>query len=290
MNNTNSSQRGVLTDIGEQKINSHIAAGTKLSITHFVFGDGNGQAVSPNKAGLSLTNEVGRESITETTPNVLSGGIFMSSDMAGKYNGQWIREVGLVDLEGDLIVWCSYSPTIIDLLTSRKMIINIPILSSDTVSITIDTTKKFVSQDELNALRNELLGLMLTQDFSHYAAQLADFENDIYATLPVSIMAMIPAGLMQGICDETDYPLFTPRDGINYVLSIQTYYNDVGFEQTITIIEQSDNKLDVNLTFKRSGRDFSDAVQWDSMLGLPPNKDLIVNTLRFRTDVYAIDM
>lgn len=290
MNNTNSSQRGVLTDIGEQKINSHIAAGTKLSITHFVFGDGNGQPVTPSQAGLSLTNEIGRESITETTPGVLSGGIFMSSDMAGKYNGQWIREVGLVDLEGDLIVWCSYSATLIDLFTSRKMIINIPVLSSHTVSITIDSAKKSVSQDEFNALKNELLGLMLTQDFSSHAVKLADFKNDIYATLPNSVMAVIPAGLLQAICDEEGYPLFTSRDDINYVLSIKTSYSDIGFEQTITIIEQSDNKHDVNLTFKRSGRNFADAVQWDSMIGLPSNKDLTVNTLRFRTDVCAIDM
>ena len=150
MNKSDANQRGVLTDIGQQKVNAHAAAGTKLIISHFVIGDGNGQPVIPNKAGTSLTHEIGKEPITETTPGILSGGIFMSSEMTTKYQGQWIREAGLVDSDGDLIVWCSYAPTLISQFTERKMMINIPILSSDVVSIVVDTTKKWATQEQLD--------------------------------------------------------------------------------------------------------------------------------------------
>ena len=290
MNKSDASQRGVLTDIGQQKVNAHAATGTKLIISHFVFGDGNGQSVTPNKAGTSLTHEIGKEPITESTPGILSGGIFMSSKMAAKYKGQWIREAGLVDSDGNLIIWCSYSPTLIALFTERQMMINIPILSSDTVSIAIDTSKKFVSLDEFNAFKNEMVQLARTQDYSQHAAQLANTNDVMYATLPRSVMAVIPVGKMQPINDGDNYPLFTPRVDIGYVLSIQTYFIDVGFEQTLTIIEQSDSKQDINMTFKRSGRNFADAQQWDLMLGVSPNSDFAVRSIFFSGDVRAVNM
>ncbi len=150
MNKTNENQRGVLTDIGQEKINAHAVAGTKLTITQFVIGDGNGEPVEPIKTATSLIHEIGRESITETTPGIVSGGIFMSPEMALKYQGQWIREAGLVDSDGDLIVWCSYAPTLISQFTEREIIINIPIISNDTISIVIDATKKWVTQEQLD--------------------------------------------------------------------------------------------------------------------------------------------
>ncbi len=55
---TNENQRGVLTDIGQQKINAHAAAGTKLIISQFVIGDGNGQPVEPIKSATALTHEI----------------------------------------------------------------------------------------------------------------------------------------------------------------------------------------------------------------------------------------
>ncbi len=55
-----------------------------------------------------------------------------------------------MDSEGDLIVWCSYAPTLISRFTERQIMINIPILSSDTVSVVIDATKKWVTQEQLD--------------------------------------------------------------------------------------------------------------------------------------------
>ncbi len=66
----------------------------------------------------------------------------MSPEMALKYQGQWIREAGLVDSEGEfnsVVLLCT--DTYLYSLLERQIMINIPILSSDTVSIVIDATK-----------------------------------------------------------------------------------------------------------------------------------------------------
>ncbi|EIA0803418.1 phage tail protein [Vibrio vulnificus] len=144
----------VLTSIGEEKINAHAVAGTKLVLTNFVLGDGNGSPVTPSKERNALVNEIGRESITETNPSYVSGGIFMSHAMADKYQGKWIREAGLIDADGDLIVYGSYSPTLVSLFTERTMIINLPTVSSDTIEIRIDPLKKWVTQSQLDAIAN----------------------------------------------------------------------------------------------------------------------------------------
>lgn len=131
---------------------------------------------------------------------------------------------------------------------------------------------------------------MKVQDYSNRATELADSFNVIYASLPRAVMAVIPRGTLQSINDVNGYPLFTPRQDIEYALSIQTYSSAIGFEQTITFIERSDIKQDINFTIKRSGRTFEDATQFDSMVGIPANKELIVDTILFRNDVRAIDM
>ncbi|SUB90127.1 hypothetical protein [Photobacterium damselae] len=134
------------------------------------------------------------------------------------------------------------------------------------------------------------LALNHVHDYSDKHVDLADTSNVIYSTLPRNVMAIIPSGEMQQINDENDYPLFQPRADIEYVLSIQTYSSEIGFEQTLTIIERTDIKHDVNFTLKRSGRSFVDATQWDSMVGIPMNKEITVDTLLFRNDVRAIDI
>lgn len=280
-----SQQYAVLTEIGAEKLNQ-LMTGQLLDIKYLALGDGGGSAVVPVPSGTRLINEIGRESITETATAYFGAGAFMDAIKLSKYKGQWLREVGLIDADGDLIVWACYAPTLIAMFNEKTIMVHLPITYQDKINISVDTSKKYVTFDEFNLFKVS----MQTQDYSRFATQLADTSNVIYADLPRSVMAQIPVGIMQSINDITDYPLFTPRADISYVLAIQTNFNDLGFEQTLTIIEKVDDKQDVNLTFKRSGRNFADATQWDSMLGLPPNKDLVVDTLFFRNDVRAVNM
>lgn len=123
-------------------------------------------------------------------------------------------------------------------------------------------------------------------DMSSESAQLCDVENVIYATLPRTVFASIPRGQLKKIFSFSHSiltPLLEPRSDCEYVLHINTQYNEIGFYQTITVIEKSDIKRNVNLTFVRSGINFNDAKenQWSPMIGLVPGADIHV------AEVYA---
>lgn len=282
-------QHAVLTDIGKQKLNALIA-GQELRITQMALGDGNGQPVTPSAGGRTLVNEIGRESLTDKGTTSFAAGIFMSTEMANKYKGQWLREVGLIDEDGDLIVWACMAETLVSLFSERTIMAHLPIENRDQMTIVIDTTKQYVTVSEFELFKESIQSLLSPVDYTEHAVQLADTSNVIYATLPASVMAVIPAGIMRGISDGSAYPLFTPRPDIEYALSIMTSRCAIGFEQTLTIIERTADKQDINLTFKRSGQTFEDATVWASMVGLPPNQDLVVDNVFFRGDCRAVDM
>lgn len=277
-------QHAVLTEIGKQKLNA-LVAGQELRITQMALGDGNGQPVTPSAGGRALVNEIGRESITNKGTTSFAAGIFMSPEMANKYKGQWLREVGLIDEEGDLIVWACMAETLVSLFSERTIMAHLPIENRDQMTIVIDTTKQYVTVNEFELFKESIQSLLSPMDYSEHAALLADTRNPIYETLPASVMAVIPAGLLQGFNDEEGSAIFVPFADIEYVLSITTARNAIGFDQTITFIERTDDKQEKNQTFKRSGRSFADATVWASMTGILPNQELVVRRLVFREDI-----
>ncbi|HIF9333090.1 TPA: phage tail protein [Photobacterium damselae] len=280
-------QYAVITNIGRNKLES-LMVGQKLKIVSMVFGDGNGSAVKPTIDGTTLINEIGREPITEQPESYFGAGVFMSSAMLAKYNGKWLREVGLIDSDGDLIVWACYAPTLISLYAEKTIIVHLPVSNAEQIEVVVDTTKKYVSQSEFDKLKNEVLSLMQVQDYTSRASELANPANVIYATLPRAIMATIPPGQLQIINDENGRPLFTPVPDIEYVLSVQTFTSAVGFEQTLTIIENVQSKQTVNMTLKRSGATFDSADTWSSMLGLPPGDLYVYGSVYATEDVRLI--
>lgn len=142
------SQSGVLTYVGEKKLNAVAASGGKVDINRFVLGDGGGNIVNPNKEGTSLINEFARLPITESKRDRISAGILMTPEISSQYKGMVIRECGLIDTDGDLIVWCNYLPTQIILLNERQIIISLPIVSTDNVNIVFESLF-YATRDEL---------------------------------------------------------------------------------------------------------------------------------------------
>ncbi|MBE8578659.1 phage tail protein, partial [Vibrio sp. OPT18] len=173
-----SEQYAVLTDIGKQKLNA-LATGQALSITQLALGDGNGDVVIPSIDGTSLVNEIGREPITERGSGYLAAGIIMSSEMAAKYKGKWLREVGLFDDDGDLIVWARMAETLVSLFAMRKIMVHVPVENQDTVTIIVDTTKQFVTVSDFESFKENIQSLLSPMDYSAYAESLGNTNNDI---------------------------------------------------------------------------------------------------------------
>lgn len=96
----------VITDKGAERITAALLPdGEKLRITHFAVGDGNGSTPTPDVSQTALVHEVYRGEVSnihidvdDTTRIVVEGII-----PAGQ-GGFWVREIGLYDDQGELVV------------------------------------------------------------------------------------------------------------------------------------------------------------------------------------------
>lgn len=94
----------VLTDVGIAKIANATVLGTKVDITHFAAGDGNGAFYSPQTTQTTLKSEKWRGAITKFERNKTSANMIdVFAIMPTSVGGFTIREMGIFDSEGDLI-------------------------------------------------------------------------------------------------------------------------------------------------------------------------------------------
>jgi phage-related tail fiber protein len=142
----------IITDIGLAKI-AAAASGTPLNITEMAVGDGNGSAVTPTASSTGLVNEryrtdVNRVYADEQNPNRIICELIIPSDQGG-----WtIREVGVFDDSGDMIVFANfpdtYKPTAVEGSTRESVIrIIFEHAQASSVTLTVDGSTVTVTQD-----------------------------------------------------------------------------------------------------------------------------------------------
>ncbi len=102
-----SKYQAILTDVGEKLINAAYAAGETIDIKMIEFGDGSGSYVTPDPSAQNLVNKWGEQTIQKgkSTDAAISILVRIDSDM---YNGKFLREFGLRDTNGNLIVIANY--------------------------------------------------------------------------------------------------------------------------------------------------------------------------------------
>lgn len=148
----------ILTDIGKAKLANATALGTAVSLKDIAVGDGGGVAVQPATTDTALTNEVWRAalnniSIDSSNENwVVAEGYIPSTD--GDFT---VREVGLFDVDGDMIAVGNYPDTYKPTLASgsaKDLYIKVIIEVSDAgvVELKIDpavvlSTRKYVDDE-----------------------------------------------------------------------------------------------------------------------------------------------
>ncbi len=99
----------LLTAAGIAKIANAGATGGTISLTHIALGDGGGAAVTPTEAATALVNEVHRGPINHlygpsTDPSQIAAELVVLPNVGG-----WtIREVGVYDSDGDLLIYGSH--------------------------------------------------------------------------------------------------------------------------------------------------------------------------------------
>lgn len=129
----------ILTSVGQAKIANAVALGQQIQLTEMALGDGNGNPVSPVQSQTGLVREVYRAQLNQlstdqSNPNYIIAELVVPSEVGG-----WtVREVGLYDVDGNLIAVGNFPDTYKPQLSegaSRDMVVRVIIEVSNAASV-----------------------------------------------------------------------------------------------------------------------------------------------------------
>lgn len=154
---------GIWTKKGIEKLASFINGGNPIHITESAFGDGNGTIPIPDTATTSLAHEVWRGKVTSITQKEGEHSQSVIVEVVIPYNvgGFFIREWGLYDTDGDLVVYGNHAEFYKALLiegtgAELRELVELPISSKGQVQITV-SYESLASVDYVNTkLQTEL--------------------------------------------------------------------------------------------------------------------------------------
>lgn len=145
----------ILTNIGKAKIANATILNQKVDFKTIVLGDGNGQYYEPSEVQTQLRNEVWRGQVSsiridEHNPNW----VLIESIVPPSTGGFMIREVGLLDESGDLLVISkypeTYKPTADD-GTVKDLIIQLilKVANASSITLKIDPTVVLATKQDI---------------------------------------------------------------------------------------------------------------------------------------------
>ncbi|SFU01498.1 phage tail protein [Halomonas saccharevitans] len=148
----------LLTDTGQAKLANAVALGQTIEITELAVGDGSGSLPEPDSSAEALVNEVRRAPInaSQTDPDNPSW-IVVEQVLPPDVGGWTIREIGIYDVDGDLIGIGNYPETYKPVLaegSSRTQTVRFVLEVSDTAAVTLKVdptvvlaTREYVDQE-----------------------------------------------------------------------------------------------------------------------------------------------
>lgn len=131
----------LLTNIGAAKLANATALGTRLEITQMAVGDGGGTLPTPNPAQTKLVNEQRRAALNMLTIDPINTSQIIAEQVIPETEGGWwIREIGLLDKDGDLVAIAncaeSYKPQLQE-GSGRTQTIRMILIVSSTAAVTL---------------------------------------------------------------------------------------------------------------------------------------------------------
>lgn len=173
----------MLTAVGEAKHANAIALGVDWMFTDMGVGDANGANPIPDRQQTQLINEWRRAPLNQirvdaANPNVVITEQIIPADVGGK----WIREIGLYDIDGDLVAVANCAPSFKPLLSqgsgkTQVVRMNFIVTSAASIVLKIDpavvlATREYVDQK----IREEI-------------AKLDHKESVLYATTGAIVLS-----------------------------------------------------------------------------------------------------
>ena len=137
----NSQFKAILTDIGAAKQANADALGIPWTFEQMGVGDANNTDPLPDAKQTRLINEKRRAPLNQLKPDPENPGVIVAEQVIpADVGGFWIREIGLYDLDGDLVAVANCAPTFKPLLaqgSGRTQIIRMVLSVSSLANIVL---------------------------------------------------------------------------------------------------------------------------------------------------------
>ncbi|AGA74252.1 phage tail protein [Pseudomonas plecoglossicida] len=166
MADQNSQFYAILTNVGAAKQANADALGIPWKITHMGVGDANGAEPIPNASQTSLIAEWRRAPLNQLKVDDNNSSIIVAEQVIpADEGGKWIREVGLYDIDGNLVAVANCPPTFKPKLSqgsgrTQVVRLNLIVSSSSNVELKIDPALVL-------ATREWVTSELAKQDFKH---------------------------------------------------------------------------------------------------------------------------
>ncbi|MBB1616306.1 phage tail protein [Pseudomonas sp. UMC65] len=141
MIDSNSQFFAILTAVGEAKQANATALGTPWTFKDMAIGDANGTDPIPNRTQAKLINEWRRAPVNQVRTDPANPNIIITEQVIPPdVGGRWIREIGLLDADGDLVAVANCAPSFKPLLaqgTGKTQVIRMNFIVANTAQIVL---------------------------------------------------------------------------------------------------------------------------------------------------------
>jgi hypothetical protein len=166
----------ILTNIGVAKQANADALGIAWKITHLGVGDANGTDPIPDATQKALINERRRAPINQLRVDPTNSALIIAEQVIpAEVGGWWIREIGLYDVDGDLVAIANCAPSFKPLLTqgsgrTQVVRLNMLVSNSSTIELKIDPSVVLATRAYVDAKVLEEINKLDTKQSVRMAA------------------------------------------------------------------------------------------------------------------------
>lgn len=151
----------ITTSIGQAKIANALALGNQIQLTEMSLGDGAGNATTPSHSQTGLVRQVYRAQLNQLSTDPANPNYVIAEMVVPSEQGGWtVREVGLYDVDGNLIAVGNFPETYKPVLAegaSRDLVVRIIIEVSNASVVQLKIDPSIVLASRQWVVQNFLL-------------------------------------------------------------------------------------------------------------------------------------
>ncbi|MGW8465809.1 phage tail-collar fiber domain-containing protein [Pseudomonas sp. CLCA07] len=184
----------ILTAVGEAKHANAIAMGLDWMFTEMGLGDANGTDPIPDRLQTQLINEWRRAPLNQirvdpANPNT----VITEQIIPPEVGGEWIREIGLYDVDGDLVAVANCAPSYKPLLaqgTGKTQVVrmNFIVSSSANIVLKIDPAVVLATREYVDLAISEALAKLDAKQSARVAATVAITLSNVQTIDDVTVV------------------------------------------------------------------------------------------------------